>query len=106
MPSGGNKKSPGATSRGKSSKSGKAPAGNEASNSTAAATAQNGATGGDEDQNSGFAEYLRSSQGAEMLKLFVVANSIVMFLTVAWPQMKKSYELLMTFFGDEGEDEF
>lgn len=41
-----------------------------------------------------------------MLKLFVVANSIVMFLTVAWPQMKKSYELLMSFFGGEEEDEF
>lgn len=104
MPSGNNKKSPAAGgSKGKHHKSSsKAPAGNEAANT---ATAQTGATG-DEDQNSGFAEYLRSSQGAEMLKLFVVANSIVMFLTVAWPQMKKSYELLMTFFGDEAEDEF
>lgn len=106
MPSGGNKKSPGVGAKGKPSKSGKAPAGNEAANTAAAAsTAQNGATG-DEDQNSGFAEYLRSSQGAEMLKLFVVANSIVMFLTVAWPQMKKSYELLMSYFGDEADDEF
>lgn len=104
MPSGGNKKSPG--SKGKhqqqssSSKasSSKASAGNEA--------APSNATTGDEDQNSGFAEYLRSSQGSEMLKLFVVANSIVMFLTVAWPQMKKSYELLMSFFGGEEEDEF
>lgn len=106
MPSGGNKKSPGvgASKAGKLAKSssGKVPAGNEAANTTAA---QNGATG-DEDQNSGFAEYLRSSQGSEMLKLFVVANSIVMFLTVAWPQMKKSYELLMSYFGDETEDEF
>ncbi|KAL9695567.1 hypothetical protein quinque_014852 [Culex quinquefasciatus] len=100
MPSGGNKKSPAAGgSRGKSSK--KAPAGNEAVNTSA----QTNATG-DEDQNSGFAEYLRSSQGSEMLKLFVVANSIVMFLTVAWPQMKKSYEMLMSYFGEDGEDEF
>ncbi|XP_038105386.1 uncharacterized protein LOC6050704 [Culex quinquefasciatus] len=103
MPSGGNKKSPAAGgSRGKSSK--KAPAGNEAA-AAVNTSAQTNATG-DEDQNSGFAEYLRSSQGSEMLKLFVVANSIVMFLTVAWPQMKKSYEMLMSYFGEDGEDEF
>lgn len=99
MPSGGNKKSPAAGgSRGKSSK--KAPVGNEA------AAAVNTSAQTNEDQNSGFAEYLRSSQGSEMLKLFVVANSIVMFLTVAWPQMKKSYEMLMSYFGEDGEDEF
>lgn len=29
-----------------------------------------------------------------MLRMFVVVNSIVMFLTMAWPQMKSSYEFL------------
>lgn len=105
MPSGGNKKSPGSAKGKQSSKASSskvAPAsttGNEAANTSSNQT-------GDEDQNSGFAEYLRSSQGSEMLKLFVVANSIVMFLTVAWPQMKRSYELLMSFFGGEEEEEF
>lgn len=106
MPSGGNKKSPAASSKGKQSKVSKAAA--AGGNGNAAATSgQNGAAAtGDEDQNSGFADYLRSSQGSEMLRLFVVANSIVMFLTVAWPQMKKSYELLMSYFSDEADDEF
>lgn len=107
MPSGGNKKSPGSakgkhqqSSKASSSKAPASATGNEAAN-----TSTSNQTG-DEDQNSGFAEYLRSSQGSEMLKLFVVANSIVMFLTVAWPQMKRSYELLMSFFGGEEEEEF
>jgi hypothetical protein len=74
----------------------------------------------EEEANSGFGNYLSSSsgkiasethlhindvyvslshslslvEGQEMLKMFVVVNSIVMFLTIAWPQMQSSYEYL------------
>lgn len=81
----------------------------------------------DEDINSGFGDYMRSSQGwsenwlikfeqihrirfpslpsstaAEMMKLFVIANTLVVFLTMAWPQMKHSYEIIQSMiYGDE-----
>ncbi|KAG5673924.1 hypothetical protein PVAND_003925 [Polypedilum vanderplanki] len=51
-------------------------------------------TSNEEEINSGFSNYLHSSSGQEMLRMFVVVNSIVMFLTVAWPQMQKAYEFL------------
>lgn len=42
-----------------------------------------------------------------MLKLFVVANSLVMFLTLAWPQMKGVFDIIGEFvndkFGSTGE---
>lgn len=99
MPSGGNKKSPG----GAKAKQSKTSLDKAANKDAGAAGGQDART--DEDTNSGFAEYLRSTQGAEMLKLFVVANSIVMFLTVAWPQMKQSYELLMSLIYGDGEED-
>lgn len=35
--------------------------------------------------------------GQETLRLFVVVNSLVMFLTLAWPQMKSVYEIIEEF---------
>lgn len=41
--------------------------------------------------------------GQETLRLFVVVNSLVMFLTIAWPQMKSAYsiaeEFIIEYFG-------
>lgn len=75
----------------------------------------------EEEVNSGFGSYLRSSTGKaknsicmcpaqkkrnsvlaviagqETLRLFVVVNSLVMFLTLAWPQMKSVYEIIEEF---------
>lgn len=31
------------------------------------------------------------------MRMFVVANSLVLFVTIAWPSMKKSYEIVMEF---------
>ncbi|XP_061393418.1 uncharacterized protein LOC133328921 [Musca vetustissima] len=45
--------------------------------------------------NSGFGTYLRSSEGVEMMKLFVFANTIMLILTMAWPQFKQQYIWLM-----------
>lgn len=36
-----------------------------------------------------------------MLKLFVVANSLVMFLTLAWPQMKGVFDIIGEFVSDK-----
>lgn len=75
----------------------------------------------DEEVNSGFGSYLRSSagkkafyeifnehkqshnfslSGQETLRLFVVVNSLVMFMTIAWPQMKAAFETLSDFIAE------
>ncbi|XP_050073683.1 uncharacterized protein LOC126561521 [Anopheles maculipalpis] len=59
----------------------------------------------DEDTNAGFGKYLRSEEGIEMMKLFVIANTIVVFVTMAWPQMQQSYRILRSLvFNDEDDD--
>lgn len=58
----------------------------------------------DEEYNSGFGNYLRSAEGIEMMKLFVVANSVLVILTMAWPSMKEAIELVKEMiYGDEEE---
>lgn len=102
MPSGANKKSP-AGGGGKGSKhqqEQKQQKGNEQAAATTSATAT-----GDAEVNSGFQDYMRSPQAIEMMKLFVVANTLVMFLTIAWPQMKYSYEILRSMIYGDDEDE-
>ncbi|XP_053663849.1 uncharacterized protein LOC128713007 [Anopheles marshallii] len=59
----------------------------------------------DDDTNAGFGKYLRSQEGIEMMKLFVIANTIVVFITMAWPQMQQSYRILRALvFNDEDEE--
>ncbi|XP_055903446.1 uncharacterized protein LOC129939451 [Eupeodes corollae] len=47
----------------------------------------------DKDLNSGFGDYIRSPEAIEMMKLFVMANSVVIILTMAWPSMKELYKM-------------
>ncbi|EAT35765.1 AAEL012089-PA [Aedes aegypti] len=103
MPSGANKKSPSGGGGGKGSKHQQNNNNSKKGNDKTAAPET--ASAGDEDINSGFGQYMRSPQAIEMMKLFVVANTLVMFFTMAWPQMKHSYEILRSMiYGDE-EDE-
>uniref|UniRef100_A0A182PLJ7 Uncharacterized protein n=1 Tax=Anopheles epiroticus TaxID=199890 RepID=A0A182PLJ7_9DIPT len=68
--------------------------------STAAAMPQDP----DDDTNAGFGKYLRSQEGIEMMKLFVIANTVVVFVTMAWPQMQQSYRILRSLlFSDEDD---
>ncbi|XP_046744799.1 uncharacterized protein LOC124410457 [Diprion similis] len=56
----------------------------------------------DEAQNEGFAEWLRSSSGVELMRLFVIANSLVVFVTMAWPNMQEALYIVKDFImGDE-----
>lgn len=41
----------------------------------------------------------------EMMRMFVLANSLVLFVTVAWPSMKQSYQVVMEMLYGEGEEE-
>lgn len=40
----------------------------------------------------------------EMIRMFVVANSLVLFVTVAWPSMKESYQIIKDLIYGEGDD--
>lgn len=39
--------------------------------------------------------------GSEMMKLFVIANTMVMFMTVAWPSIKESFYIIRDYFLEE-----
>ncbi|XP_053678958.1 uncharacterized protein LOC128729312 [Anopheles nili] len=56
-----------------------------------------------DDANAGFGKYLRSQEGIEMMKLFVIANTIVVFMTMAWPQMQQSYQILRSLVFNDAE---
>lgn len=34
----------------------------------------------------------------EMLKMFVIMNSLVVFITMAWPHMKESFTIIQEYF--------
>ncbi|XP_060803607.1 uncharacterized protein LOC132902477 [Amyelois transitella] len=47
-----------------------------------------------DDEDQGFGGWLRSADGMETMKLFVIANSIVMVTTLAYPQIQTIFEIL------------
>ncbi|XP_058829764.1 CAR1 transcription factor [Topomyia yanbarensis] len=134
MPSGGNKKPPhkgsgssGGASGGKGSKAKHNNNNNNNNNNSSSASNRNPSTRAnfdgsnrrqqpvvdptnaaadvDEEYNSGFGQYLRSPQAVDMMKLFVIANTLMVFFTVAWPQMQQSFEVIKSLIFGEGDDE-
>lgn len=58
----------------------------------------------DEAANQGFGEWLRSTDGVEMMRLFVIANSLLMIVTMAWPNMKEMYRIIRDYYMEEEDD--
>ncbi|XP_058445252.1 uncharacterized protein LOC131426493 [Malaya genurostris] len=59
----------------------------------------------DEEPNSGFGQYLRSPEAVGMMKLFVIANTVMVFFTMAWPQVQQSLLVLKSLvLGDDEEE--
>ncbi|XP_012538727.2 uncharacterized protein LOC105838019 [Monomorium pharaonis] len=56
-----------------------------------------------DDENQGFGNWLRSGSGVEMMRLFVIANSILVFVTMAWPNMRESFYIIKDYFVGEEE---
>ncbi|XP_051168122.1 uncharacterized protein LOC127285936 [Leptopilina boulardi] len=48
----------------------------------------------DEELNEGFGTWIRSDNGVEMMKLFVIANSILAVITMAWPSLQETYSII------------
>ncbi|XP_014208830.1 uncharacterized protein LOC106639637 [Copidosoma floridanum] len=58
----------------------------------------------DDSENQGFTEWLRSSDGVDTMKLFVIGNSILVVVTVAWPHISQMFSLIRELI--YGEDEY
>lgn len=56
-----------------------------------------------EDENSGFGKWLRTGEGVEFMKYFVVLNSIGVFIAMGWPSISKSYQIIKSLFVDDEE---
>lgn len=54
-------------------------------------------------ENQGFSEWLRSSDGLEMMRLFVIANSILIFVTMGFPKMQEAFGALKDYYFGETE---
>lgn len=52
----------------------------------------------DEAENQGFSFWLRSNEGFEMMRLFVIANSLVVFVTIGWPSMREALNVIYEVF--------
>ncbi|XP_033224991.1 uncharacterized protein LOC117177962 [Belonocnema kinseyi] len=57
----------------------------------------------DADPNQGFSTWLRSEDGVEMMRLFVMANSLLVVVTMAWPSMQQTFSIIRDMI--MGEDE-
>lgn len=58
----------------------------------------------DDGHNQGFSDWLRSVDGIEMMRLFVIANSLLVFITIAWPNMQQTYTIIKEWMmGEEDE---
>jgi hypothetical protein len=51
-----------------------------------------------DDINEGFGNWLRSSEGAAYMRLFVIANSIVIIMTMTWPCVADIIEIISSYF--------
>lgn len=45
----------------------------------------------DSEDEGGFSKWLRSNEGIELLKFFVLGNSLVVFLMMTWPNMREAF---------------
>ncbi|XP_038215083.1 uncharacterized protein LOC119834703 [Zerene cesonia] len=57
-----------------------------------------------DEENQGFGGWLRSDDGLENMKLFVIANSIVLLTTLVYPQLQTVFDIISeTVYGTETE---
>ncbi|KDR18575.1 hypothetical protein L798_06555 [Zootermopsis nevadensis] len=53
------------------------------------------------DENQGFGNWLWSSEGVTCMRLFVITNSIVMFMTMTWPHVTDVMEIISSYFTEQ-----
>lgn len=48
----------------------------------------------DSDEDSSFTNWLRSESGVEYMKMFILFNTIIVVLAMAWPHIKEALNVL------------
>lgn len=51
-----------------------------------------------DEYNEGFSEWLRSSDGFETMRLFVIANSIMIFVTMGIPKIQEIISIIKDYY--------
>lgn len=54
----------------------------------------------EDDEQQGFSEWLRTGDGIAYMRVFVIINSFVVFLTMGWPHLTKAFNNINSFFGE------
>jgi len=55
----------------------------------------------DEEENQGFSGWLRTGDGVEYMKVFVMCNTLMVVLTMAWPQLKTAVTIAMEYWNEQ-----
>lgn len=59
----------------------------------------------DSDEEEGFSKWIRSEEGLETLKLFVLGNSLIVFIAISWPQIKETLDAVYYMYLDYSQRE-
>lgn len=54
----------------------------------------------DSEEEESFSKWLSSNEGVENLKLFVIGNSLFLFILISWPQIKEVIEAAYDFYSE------
>lgn len=54
----------------------------------------------DSDDEGGFSKWLQDSQDAKFIWYFVIVNSSIVFLTMTWPKIQETIEIVSDMFLD------
>lgn len=57
----------------------------------------------EKDLNQGFGDWLRSTDGVEMMRLFVITNSLLVFVTIGWPNIQQAWSIIKDYVMGEEE---
>lgn len=53
----------------------------------------------DSEDEGGFSKWLKSDEGVELIKFFVLGNAIVIFLTITWPSVQEVFDSVSRLLG-------
>lgn len=56
----------------------------------------------DSEDEGGFSKWLRSNEGVELLKFFVLGNALIAFLVMTWPNIHQAFD--SAYYIIKGED--
>ncbi|XP_065340120.1 uncharacterized protein Xport-A [Cloeon dipterum] len=55
----------------------------------------------DDEEYQGFGGWLRTGEGVEYMKIFVVCNTFMVVLTMAWPHLKNVFTIAVEYWNEQ-----